>query len=185
MDPHIDPGPKLNLISLSPALSSDPSTTSTPFRSIRVRGPSLKCRACGPEADIGDDLESVGYDAFCGVGVAEGEKETSESSVDRGTQVVESVSVDSLKRGFFEGEIPDGSFVTGVGSSSGPAALGGTTQASGSTTHKVLIDVREEMEFGLCSLPGSISEYHARARGRGLVLEDTCDKFPDMSYHCV
>ena len=184
MDPHIDPGPKLNLISLSPALSSDPSTTSTPFRSIRVRGPSLKCRACGPEADIGDDLESVGYDAFCGVGVAEGEKETSGASADGGMQV-ESVSVDSLKRGFFEGEIPDGSFVTGVGSSSGPAALGGRTQASGSTTHKVLIDVREEMEFGLCSLPGSISEYHARARGRGLVLEDTCDKFPDISYHCV
>lgn len=36
-------------------------------RSVRMRGPSAKCIACGPDATITDDLESVGYDEFCGI----------------------------------------------------------------------------------------------------------------------
>ncbi|TXT10707.1 hypothetical protein VHUM_02212 [Vanrija humicola] len=35
-------------------------------RSVRMRGPSAKCVACGPAAEITDDLDAVGYDAFCG-----------------------------------------------------------------------------------------------------------------------
>ncbi|ODN75423.1 hypothetical protein, variant [Cryptococcus amylolentus CBS 6039] len=38
------------------------------IRSIRMKGPSPKCIACGPDATITDDLEAFGYDAFCSGG---------------------------------------------------------------------------------------------------------------------
>lgn len=36
------------------------------IRTIRLKPPSPKCIACAPEATITDDLDSVGYEAFCG-----------------------------------------------------------------------------------------------------------------------
>ncbi|TYJ54304.1 hypothetical protein B9479_005063 [Cryptococcus floricola] len=38
------------------------------IRSIRMKGPSPKCIACGPDATITDDLEAFGYDEFCSGG---------------------------------------------------------------------------------------------------------------------
>ncbi|WVQ76822.1 hypothetical protein IAR50_006496 [Cryptococcus sp. DSM 104548] len=35
------------------------------IRSIRMKGPSPKCIACGPNATITDNLEAFGYDEFC------------------------------------------------------------------------------------------------------------------------
>ena len=35
------------------------------MRTMRLRSPSVKCVACGEEAVITEDLEAVGYDAFC------------------------------------------------------------------------------------------------------------------------
>ncbi|KAL1408956.1 hypothetical protein Q8F55_005770 [Vanrija albida] len=42
-------------------------------RSVKMRGPSVKCIACGPDASITDDLDAVGYDAFCGAGPVQDE----------------------------------------------------------------------------------------------------------------
>lgn len=36
------------------------------IRTIRLKPPSPKCIACGPNATITDDLDAVGYEAFCG-----------------------------------------------------------------------------------------------------------------------
>lgn len=36
------------------------------IRTVRLKPPSPKCIACGPSASITDDLDSVGYEAFCG-----------------------------------------------------------------------------------------------------------------------
>ncbi len=72
-----DPAPRLTMMSLAPSV--------TPFRSIKIRGQSPKCPACGDNPSITNDLESVGYDAFCGV--SSGDTETSE---------VERVSVQQL-----------------------------------------------------------------------------------------
>jgi adenylyltransferase/sulfurtransferase len=36
------------------------------IRTIRLKPPSPKCVACGPNATITDDLDAVGYETFCG-----------------------------------------------------------------------------------------------------------------------
>lgn len=52
-------------------MSLDPSVT--PFRSIKIRGPSPSCIACGSTPTITDNLEDIDYETFCGVS-AQGEK---------------------------------------------------------------------------------------------------------------
>lgn len=155
-----DPLPRLNLISMSPALTADPGSTSTPFRSIRVRGPSGKCKACGegPGVVVGDDLEAVGYEEFCGVRKTddrhEGEDKVDE--VGKGTAIppsVERISVQGLKDRFYGGRIPGG-YVTSLDPVS-PGRPGRSEEGDGK---KVLVDVRAELEYGLCALPGSTSE---------------------------
>jgi adenylyltransferase/sulfurtransferase len=158
-----DPLPRLNLISMSPALTADPASTSTPFRSIRVRGPSGKCKACGewPGVVVGDDLEAVGYDEFCGVRKTDDEskgedKAEEKDGIPEGTITqasVERISVQSLKDGFYGGRIPGG-YVTSLDPVS-PGRPGRSEEGDGK---KVLVDVREELEYGLCALPGSTSE---------------------------
>jgi hypothetical protein len=140
-----DPGPKLNLISLAPCLTPDPASAATPFRSIRVRGPSPKCRACGPNADITDDLEAVGYDEFCGVTDTQEE----EVELEKEGPGVERVSVERLRDEVYEGERE-------IGFSNSLEA--GEEQKGGRDPRKVLVDVRAEQEYGICALPGSISE---------------------------
>ena len=138
---------------MSPALTSEPGSTSTPSRSIRVRGPSPKCRACGPGKDITDDLDAVDYDEFCGVDPgADDRKSKAERKDDSAVGVeIQRISVRDLKDGFFEGRIPGG-YVTSLDKPADdvPPEVG--------TGNKVLVDVREELEYGLCALPGSISE---------------------------
>jgi adenylyltransferase/sulfurtransferase len=108
-----DEDPKLNLLSLSPS--------ATPYRSVKTRGPSIKCIACGPNATITDDLEAVPYDAFCGVTEPVEEER-------RGGEKVERVRVEELKR-----------------------ALDGEKA--------VVIDTRQEVEYGICALPDSTSRF--------------------------
>lgn len=158
-----DPLPRLNLISMSPALTADPASTSTPFRSIRVRGPSDKCKACGegPGVVVGDDLEAVGYNEFCGVRKMDDEskgkdKAGEKDGVTEGTTTqasVERISVQALKDGFYGGRIPGG-YVTSLD----PVLPGRPGRSEEGDGKKILVDVRAELEYGLCALPGSTSE---------------------------
>lgn len=108
-----DEDPKLNLLSLLPS--------ATPYRSVKTRGPSIKCIACGPNASITDDLEAVPYDAFCGV--AEPVEEEA-----RGDARVERVRVDALRSALEEGKA-------------------------------LVIDTRQQVEYGICALPHSTSTF--------------------------
>ena len=158
-----DPLPRLNLISMSPALTADPASTSTPFRSIRVRGPSGKCKACGegPGVVVGDDLEAVGYDEFCGVRKTDDESKGNDKAgekdgIPEGTTTqasVERISVQGLKDGFYGGRIPGG-YVTSLD----PVLPGRPGRSEEGDGKKILVDVRAELEYGLCALPGSTSE---------------------------
>jgi adenylyltransferase/sulfurtransferase len=96
--------------------------SATPFRTIRIRGPSAKCIACGPDSTITDDLDAVGYEAFCGMGGDDAQAESSSS--------VERIDVTALDEAL-------------------KADSAGT---------RVILDVRTPVEFGICALPGSISE---------------------------
>lgn len=111
-DAAADEDPKLNLLSLSPS--------ATPYRSVKTRGPSIKCIACGPNASITDDLEAVPYEAFCGIA------ELIEEEA-RGDGQVERVRVGELRRALDEGKA-------------------------------LVIDTRQEVEYGICALPNSTSE---------------------------
>ncbi|KAJ9124937.1 hypothetical protein QFC24_002867 [Naganishia onofrii] len=108
-----DEEPRLNLLSLAPS--------STPYRSVKTRGPSIKCIACGPNATVTDDLGAVPYEAFCGLtGVPEEEES-------RGGGQIPRIRVNALRE-----------------------ALTSNTSAK-----NILIDTRQETEYGICSLPES------------------------------
>ncbi|KAJ9095635.1 hypothetical protein QFC21_005507 [Naganishia friedmannii] len=109
----VDEEPRLNLLSLAPS--------STPYRSVKTRGPSIKCVACGPNATVTDDLDNVPYEAFCGLAGVPEEEET------RGGGQVARIRVKALQE----------ALVSNEGAKS------------------VLIDTRQETEYGICSLPES------------------------------
>jgi adenylyltransferase/sulfurtransferase len=111
-----DEEPRLNLLSLAPS--------STPYRSVKTRGPSIKCIACGPNATVTDDLGAVPYEAFCGLtGVPEEEES-------RGGRQIPRIRVKALREAL----------------------------TSNTSTKNILIDTRQETEYGICSLPKSSSK---------------------------
>ncbi|OCF59031.1 adenylyltransferase and sulfurtransferase [Kwoniella mangroviensis CBS 10435] len=94
------------------------------IRTIRMKGPSPKCIACGPSATITDDLDVYGYESFCAGAMG--------PEVDEETGLVEGREGERIN-------VKDLS-----------ALLSSDTQIS-------LVDTRPPVEFGICSLPGSIN----------------------------
>lgn len=86
------------------------------------------------------------------------------------------VSVEELKEGFFEGRIPDKYFTALEHPPSG-SSQAETTR----TDDKILIDVREELEYGLCYLPGSASKPRSVST-TSLNREKSADRMFDRRY---
>lgn len=148
-----EPCPTLNLISMAPALaqasSGTASLSSTPFRSIRTRGPSVKCIACGPNATINDDdLEQVGYDAFCGVAPSQPLDAAQQDS--RGDDV-RRIAPSDLQTLFYNSRVPT---ANGFKTMAQPSK-----ETRSSQDARLLVDVRSSLEYGMCALPGSTSEW--------------------------
>ncbi|WWC59229.1 uncharacterized protein I303_101779 [Kwoniella dejecticola CBS 10117] len=98
------------------------------IRTIRMKGPSPKCIACGPDASITDNLDIYGYESFCAGAMV--------PDVDDESGLVDGVEGERLS----VKELAD---------------LLNTDSALGSKIH--LVDTRPPVEFGICSLPGSIN----------------------------
>ncbi|OCF38653.1 adenylyltransferase and sulfurtransferase [Kwoniella heveanensis CBS 569] len=96
------------------------------IRTIRLKPPSTKCIACGPEPTISDDLEKFGYESFCAGAMGEGDEVTDETGLVVGG-VGERISVKELDE----------------------------IMRSPTSNDMVLVDTRPPVEFGICSLKGS------------------------------
>ncbi|WWD07897.1 hypothetical protein V865_006004 [Kwoniella europaea PYCC6329] len=94
------------------------------IRTIRMKGPSPKCIACGPSATITDDLDVYGYESFCAG--AMGPEVDEETGLVEGREG-ERINVKELS-----------------------VLLSSDSQIS-------LVDTRPPVEYGICSLPGSIN----------------------------
>ncbi|WVF70021.1 hypothetical protein IAT40_004807 [Kwoniella sp. CBS 6097] len=96
------------------------------IRTIRLKPPSAKCIACGPEANISDDLEKFGYESFCAGAMGEGDDVTDETGLVAGG-AGERISVKELNE----------------------------LMQSPTSTDLIIVDTRPPVEFGICSLKGS------------------------------
>lgn len=103
-------------------------------RSIRMRPPSVKCIACGPNASITDDLEAIDYDEFChGI--------TDEPDVSSGLAAGDPEHRISAKVSF---------------GSERSLTLQDLAEIM-RNDNVALIDTRSPTEFEICSIPGSSS----------------------------
>ncbi|KAK8846792.1 hypothetical protein IAR55_005880 [Kwoniella newhampshirensis] len=95
------------------------------IRTIRMKPPSAKCIACGPNATITDDLDTFGYESFCAGGpqLNDGTGNAIGGAGDR----LSAKDLDEILRPANGGEELD----------------------------VVLIDTRPAVEFGICAVPGS------------------------------
>ncbi|WVQ97862.1 hypothetical protein IAU59_004978 [Kwoniella sp. CBS 9459] len=96
------------------------------IRTIRLKPPSARCIACGPESTISDDLEKFGYESFCAGAMGEGDEVTDETGLAVGG-VGERISAKELKE----------------------------VMSKPSPDQVVIVDTRPPVEFGICSLRGS------------------------------
>ncbi|WWC67725.1 uncharacterized protein I206_101637 [Kwoniella pini CBS 10737] len=97
------------------------------IRTIRMKGPSPKCIACGPNATITDDLDVYGYESFCSGAMG--------PDVDDESGLVDGAEGDRIN----------------------VKELAVLLDRKDPSTNISLIDTRPPVEFGICSLPGSIN----------------------------
>nr|XP_031857379.1 uncharacterized protein CI109_007201 [Kwoniella shandongensis]KAA5524451.1 hypothetical protein CI109_007201 [Kwoniella shandongensis] len=95
------------------------------IRTIRMKPPSAKCIACGPNATITDDLDVFGYESFCAGGPVTNDQTGSVTGGEGERLIAKDLS-----------EILD-------------------LKSASSEDDFVLIDTRPSIEFGICSVPGS------------------------------
>lgn len=135
------------------------------IRSIRMRRPRPDCISCSDVAEIGDDLEKVDYEAFC-AGASGSSGGGGVNSVGRGGGSAERIGEpvdeeEAAQRGLVEGSVGERISVGELRDIlSAPEGVDVDQDGKGEVGSKkvVLVDTRPEVEFGICALPGSISE---------------------------
>lgn len=140
-------------------------------RTVRMRPPSLRCVACGPDATLTTDLEKMDYEAFCAGPSVVGAREGATNARDAPrTDRISPAELREVLR----------SAGSGAGGSSGGDAMANGGNALASVR---VVDTRSETEFGICSLPGCISEDRSWRVSRGLTLQTSRSNRSRRTHH--